>query len=164
MQPIIKTAEHQISFKLTDEYIASAYADVESMGMMQYLHFLVVHGPDKKPEFFVCAEWLDHDTLNKFGPVLGVFSSTGHGNMGYDKQWLDISLFILKAVELARVELELDDDGLSEGEAWALTNVLKKIQCLNEGITSQYLSSAYLNAMSKYDDQLVAYLQKSHCC
>jgi hypothetical protein len=66
MQPKIKTAEHQISFKLTDEYIASAYADVESMGMMQYLHFLVVHGPDKKPEFFVCAEWLDHDTLNKY--------------------------------------------------------------------------------------------------
>lgn len=164
MQPIIKTAEHQISFKLTDEYIASAYADVESMGEMQYLHYLVVHGPEKMPEFFVCAEWLDHNTLNKNGPVLGVFSSTGHGNMGYDKQWLDINLFILKAVELARVELELDDDGLSEGEAWALTNVLKKIQCLSEGSTSQYLSIAYLDAMSKNGARLVAYLQKSNCC
>jgi hypothetical protein len=84
--------------------------------------------------------------------------------MGYDKQWLDINLFILKAVELARVELELDNDGLSEGEAWALTSVLKKIQCLNEGSTSQYLSTAYLDTMSRYDDRLVAYLQKPRCC
>ena len=164
MQPIIKTAEHQISFKLTDEYIASAYSDVESMGMMQYLHFLVVHGPDKKPEFFVCAEWLDHDTLNKFGPVLGVFSSTGHENLGSDKRWLDIDLFVLKAVEITRVELELEDDGLNEGEAWALTNVLKKIQSHSEGGASQYLSDAYLHAMTKNDDRLVAYVQKSNCC
>ena len=162
MQPKIKTAEHQISFDLTDKYIASVYAKVESMGMMQYLHFLVVHGPEKKPEFFVCAEWFDKDTLDNFGPVLGAFSSTGHENIGDDKRWLDIDLFVLKAVEIARIELELDDEGINEGEAWALTNVLKKIQCRDEGGTSQYLSDAYLHAMSKNDDRLVAYLRKSN--
>lgn len=161
MQPKITTAEHQISFTLSEAYTASVYTKVETTGYMQYQHFLVVHSLDKQPIFFVCAEWFDENILEQYGPTLGVFSSAGHENYGDDKKWSDIDLFVLSAIEIATQQLGLADEGLNEGEAWALTQVLKKVQCLTGADTSKYLSDAYLQAMSKNDGRLVVYLQAS---
>jgi hypothetical protein len=160
MQPKITAAEHQISFKLATDYTASVYTEVKSTGLMQYLHFLVVHGPDKQPLFFVCAEWFDEITLANSGPVLGVFSSMGHENIGSDRSWLDIDLFVLNAIQVAMQELELEDDGINDGEAWALTHVLKKVQRLDGENAPQYLADAYLQTISKNDARLAAYLQR----
>ncbi len=134
------------------------------MGFMQYLHFLVVHGPDKQPVSFVCAEWFDEDILAHSGPTLGVFSATAHLNFGSDKKWQDIDLFVLNAIIIAIQELGLDvgEEGLNDGEAWALTHLLKKIQCIGGEDTPEYLAEAYLQAMSKNDDRLATYLQRSN--
>ncbi len=162
MQPKISAAKHQISFALSKDYTASVYAEVASMGLMQYLHFLVVHGPDQQPLFFVCAEWFDESILANSGPVLGVFSSTGHENRGSDRSWLDIDLFVLNAIQVAMQELGLEDDGINDGEAWALTRVLKKIQGLDGENTPKWLADAYLKTMSTNDARLAACLQKSN--
>lgn len=162
MQPKIAAAKHQISFKLSADYMASVYTEVESMGSMQYLHFLVVRGPDKQPIFFVCAEWLDQETLANFGPVLGAFSSTGHENLGSDRNWLDIDLFVLNAIQVAMQELGLEDEDeeLNDGEAWALTHVLDKVQCLGGRNTPKHLIDAYMKTLLKNYVKLVAYLQR----
>lgn len=162
MHPKIKTATHQISFNLAEDYFASIYSEVESLGVMQYLHFLVVHDVEKFPIYFVCAEWFDKSTLEDSGPVLGAFSSTGHTNFGPNMQWGDIDLFALKAIDVVREKFGLADDGLTEGEAWALTHVLKTLQSSNAGSAPDGLADAYWQAMSKNDSRLVAYLRKSN--
>jgi hypothetical protein len=160
MEPDIVGAEHQISFKLEKNYVASVYTEVESIGSMKYLHFLVVLGRDRQPVFFVCTEWFDEDILSNSGPVLGIFSSTGHQNLGSDKKWLDIDLFVLNAIQIAIKELGIKNKKIKEGEAWALTHLRKKIECLGEGSIPQYLADAYLQTMSKNDARFDAYLQR----
>jgi hypothetical protein len=162
MEPDIAAAEHQISFKLAKNYVASIYTEVESIGSMEYLHFLVVLGRDRQPVCFVCAEWFDEDILSNSGPILGIFSPTGHQNLGADKKWSDIDLFVLNAIQIAIKELGIKNKDFNEGDAWAFAHLREKVECLDEGSTPKYLAEAYLQAISKNDARFDAYLQRKN--
>lgn len=53
MQPKIANAQCRISFALAENYLASLYGDIESQGIIQYHHLLVIYGPDKEPCLFL---------------------------------------------------------------------------------------------------------------
>jgi len=128
MQPKITNAQRKVSFALSADYTASLYGDIESPGMIQYHHLLVIHGTDKAPCLFFCSEWSKADPTYKDQPILGVFSGHGHDSYDESANWLDDALFVLGSFELAREILHLENLGMAEGEAWAMAEILKRIQ------------------------------------
>jgi hypothetical protein len=56
MHPKIANSQRRISFALSEDYLASLYSDIESAGVIQYHHLLVIYGPDKQPCLFFGSE------------------------------------------------------------------------------------------------------------
>ncbi len=159
MQPKIVSAVRRLSFALSEDYLASLYGEIESAGIIQYHHLLVIHGPDEEPRLFFGAEWSKLDPCYKDEPMLGVFSGDGHGNCGGSVDWLDDALFVLGSIKLAREILRLADSGLVEGEAWALTEILKRLQRPSNDATLVRHRSGYEEALRSNDERMVAYMK-----
>ncbi len=161
MQPKIANAQRRVSFGLSEGYFASLYGDIESAGIIQYHHLLVIYGPDKQPCLFFGSEWSGLDPSYKNEPVLGSFSEAGHGNHGSSLNWLDDALFALKAFELAREILGIEDSGMAEGEAWAMAEILKKIQRPSDDETLVRHRTGYEEALRCNDERMVDYMKAS---
>lgn len=159
MQPKIINAERKVSFPLNDDYMASLLGNIESAGMIQYHHLLVIFGPDRQPCLFIGAEWNLHETSNKNEPVLGVFFEGGHQSSFGSCDLLDDALFVLKAFTVARELLAIESDELAEGEAWALTQVLKRFQDRANPLYAPCQES-YGEALRHNDARIVAYFAK----
>lgn len=160
MQPIITNAQRRISFAITEDYLASLYGDIESGGIIQYHHILVVYGPDKEPCLFFCSEWNRANPKFKDEPILGVFSEDSHSNFGGSVNWLDDALFVLGAFELAREILHIENLGLAEGEAWAMAEILKRLQRSPDDEELMRHRSGYEEAIRQNDERMVAFMKK----
>lgn len=158
MQPKIENAQRRISFAVVDGYVASLYGGIESAGIIQYHHLLVIYGPDKQPCLYFASEWNGADPTYKDEPILGVFSAEGHNNYGGSVDWLDDALFVLSAYEYAREILHVEDSGMAEGEAWAMAEILKRIQRPSDDAVLVRHRSGYEQALSRNDERMVAYM------
>lgn len=161
MQPKITNAQRKVSFALSADYTASLYGDIESPGVIQYHHLLVIHGPDKEQFLFFCSEWSKAVPTYKDQPILGVFSEHGHDSYDESVNWLDDALFVLGAFELAREILHLEKLGMAEGEAWAMAEILKRIQRPQNDDELVRHRSAYEAALRQNDESMVEYMKIS---
>ena len=159
MQPKIINAERKVSFPLNDEYMASLLGNIESAGIIQYHHLLVIYGPDREPCLFIGAEWNLHDPSYKNEPVLGVFSGEAHESWEGSSDLVDDVLFVLKAFSIAREILQIENTELAEGEAWAMAQVLKRFQDAENPLYAPHIEG-YTQALRCNDLRMVAYLQK----
>lgn len=159
MQPKIVSAVRRLSFALSEDYLASLYGEIESAGIIQYHHLLVIYDSGEAPCLFFGAEWSKLDPCYKDEPMLGVFSGDGHGNCGGSTDWLDDALFVLGSIKLAREMLRFEDSGLVEGEARALTEILKRLQRPSNDATLVRHRSGYEEALRSNDEQMVAYMK-----
>jgi hypothetical protein len=158
MAPKITDAERLISFELPNGYAASMLGNIEAPGMIQYHYVLVVFGQDKKPCKFYASEWSRLDPSYRNEPVFGVFSEGGHANIGGSPNWVDRALFLLRAVEVAKEDLLIEGTALTEGEAWALTDILKSVQ--DPKADKKQLQRERWAAISRNDARLVSYMKR----
>lgn len=105
MQPKVTSANCLLSFDLSKDLKASLFHDIKSAGAIQYHYLLVVFALDAKPILFVGSEWNAAVPFYKEEPVLGVFTTNLHHNLGNAANWRDPHLFALRAIEVARKEL-----------------------------------------------------------
>lgn len=161
MQPKITNAQRKVSFALSNDYTASLYGDIESPGIIQYHHLLVIHGPDKAPCLFFCSEWSGADPTYKDQPILGVFSEHGHDSYDESVNWLDDALFVLGSFELAREILHLEKLGMAEGEAWAMAEILKRLQRPSDDEELVRHRSGYEAALRKNDESIAEYMKSA---
>lgn len=158
LAPKITDAERLISFELPNGYAASMLGNIEAPGMIQYHYVLVVFGQDKEPCKFYASEWSRLDPSYRNEPVFGVFSEGGHANMGGSPNWVDPALFLLRAVEVAKEDLLIEGTDLTEGEAWALTDILKSVQ--DPKADKKQLERERWAAISRNDARLVSYMKR----
>lgn len=159
MQPKIVNAERLAVFHLPAGYVATLLGNVESAGIIEYHYVMVVFGPDQQICLFTGSEWSNLDPSYKSEPVFGIFSEDGHAGCGGSPDWVDPALFVLRSVEAVKEHFSITDPELSEAEAWALTQVLKRIQELpSEPDTPE--KAPLWAALSKNDARLVEYMKK----
>ncbi len=159
MQPKIVNAERLAVFHLPAGYAATLLEKVESAGVIEYHYVMVVFGPDQQICMFTGSEWSNLDPSYKNEPVFGIFDEGGHAGCGGSPDWLDPALFVLRSVEAVKERFSISDPELSEAEAWALTQVLKRIQEL-PGEPGVPQKAALWAALSKNDARLVEYMKK----
>lgn len=159
MVPKIASAETQAVFCLNGGYVASLLEGIESAGIIQYHHLLVVYSPDQQPCLFVGSEWSKLDPSYKNVPILGVFTNAGHQGRGGSPDWLDDSLFVLRAIEIARTCLSLTDEEMCEAEGWAMARILAKLGRGQNDPDLDLHRDSYRAALARYDSKLVAYLK-----
>jgi hypothetical protein len=162
MEPQVTRAECLLSFDLSDKFTASLFGNIESPGAIQYHYLLVVFGQDTKPCFFVGSEWSRLDPSYKDEPVLGAFTADGHSNFGGSAIWRDEYLFLLRAVEVARGQIQLKEGSLTQGEAWALTRILERVKQHPDAPAPDSTNAAYREALSRNDGRIAAFLKSSN--
>ena len=157
MHPKIVNAELIASFHFSPEIVANLLTNILSAGVIQYHYILVVFGEDRQPCLFTASEWSKFAPEHKVTPVFGIFVDDGHESQDGSPDWLDPALFVLQSIEFVSKHLGLLTSDLSEGEAWALTQIMKN---LNEEDQVQHHNSHHTN-LRKYDDRLAKYLQRT---
>ncbi len=157
MQPKILNAETVTSFQISPNIVATLLSNIESAGVIQYYQILVFFGENRQPCLFTASEWSKLVPEHKDLPVFGIFLDDGHKSQDGSSDWLDPPLFVLHSIEYAREHLGLLNTDLNDGEAWALTQIMKK---LNEQDQLQHHRS-YTTFLRKYDDRLARYLQRN---
>jgi hypothetical protein len=158
VQPKVTSANRLLSFDLSKGFRASLFGDIGAEGAIQYHYLLVVYSPDTNPILFVGSEWNAAVPFYKDEPVLGVFTGSGHHNLGNSATWRDPHLFALRAIEVAREELQIGQGPLTNGEAWALTQMMKWLNQNPGDRSSGPQWEAYWSALSRNDGRLVAFL------
>jgi hypothetical protein len=159
MQPKIVDAERLAVFRLPAGFVATLLGNIESTGIIQYHYVMVVFDPDQQICLFTGSEWSNRDTSYKDTPVFGVFSKSGHINLGNAADWLDPALFVLRSVEMVKERFSITDAELSEAEAWALTRILERVQEL-PGAPDSPRKAPLWAALGKNDARLVEYMKK----
>lgn len=159
IQPKVANAERLAVFHLPAGYAATLLGNVESTGMIQYHYVMVVFGPDQQICMFTGSEWSKLDQSYKNEPIFGIFDEAGHAGCGGSTDWLDPALFVLRSIEAVKKRFSITDPDLSEAEAWALTQILKRIQELSGEPDSPPMASLCA-ALSNNDARLVDYMKK----
>jgi len=157
VEPKIISAETETSFHISPEIVANLLTNIVSAGVIQYHHILVVFGEDRQPCLITASEWSNFAPEHKDTPIFGVFLEDSHDSQDDSPDWLDSSLFVLQSIAFVSKHLGLSTPDLSEGEAWALTQIMKN---LNEGNQVSHHKS-YLTYLRKYDERLAKYLQRT---
>jgi len=160
MQPIIKSATSTITFAISDRNRACLFGEIQAPGIVQYHSLLAIYGHEKDPICFYAAEWNRMDPSTVEEPVFGIFADGKHSNLGASRVWRDPYLFLLKAVELARSDFEVKSTALSEGEAWALTSILKSLNAAKAQGKPVAQEAAYWEAVRHNDGRPPALLQQ----
>lgn len=161
MEPKVTTAKCLVSFELSEGFKASLFGDIESEGAIQYHYLLVVFSREAKPNLFIGSEWSAAVPSYRDEPVLGVFTASGHHNLGSSACWRDAHLFMLRGVEVARKELQIDEGPLTVGEAWALTQIMKWLNQNPGDRATDPRKAAYWNALSRNDRRLSEFLRSA---
>lgn len=157
MQPKIIAAKAVASFEISPKFSATLFSEIESAGTIQYYYVLVVFGEDEQPCIFTASEWSKFSPEYKDAPVFGVFLDDQHMSQDSSSDWLNPALFVLKSIQFCNEHLGLSTPDLSDGEAWALTRIMKG---LNEGGYVEHHNS-YRLSLQKYGDQLTKYLRRT---
>jgi hypothetical protein len=108
----------------------------------------------------VASEWSSLDPSYKDEPVLGVFTSNAHHNLGNSASWRDVYLFLLRAVEITREMLKIEEGSLTHGETWAVMRIMQWLNQHPDGEATDPQRAAYRSALSRNDRQ-IAELMKS---
>lgn len=157
MEPRYTAAEKVTVFKLSNTLTAALFKNVESAGVIQYYHMLIVLGPPNGVvEKYYTSEWSRAMPDVKDTPVFGVFEKDCHRYVSESPGWRDINLFLLHAIELAREEFSIQDSSLNDGELWALNNLFKE---LNDDL-GKGLKPPANPAISRYEARLADYFDK----
>jgi hypothetical protein len=157
VQPKIVSAETETSFHISPEIVANLLTKIVSAGVIQYHHILVVFDEERQPCLFTASEWNKFTPEHKDTPIFGVFHEHAHDSQDASPDWLDPSLFVLHSIEFVSKHLGLSTPDLSEGEAWALTQIVKN---LNDDTQAKHHES-YQTYLRKFDQRLVKYLQRT---
>jgi hypothetical protein len=157
LQPKIVNAKTVTSFHLSPEIVANLLTNIVSAGVVQYHHILVVFGEDRQPCLFTASEWSNFAPEHKDTPIFGFFLEDIHDSQDPSPDWLDSSLFVLQSIVFVSEHLGLSTQDLSEGEAWALTQIVKN---LNENNEVNHHKS-YKTFLRKYDERLAKYLKRT---
>ncbi len=157
MQPKIVNAEAVASFHISSEIAGNLLTNIVSAGVVQYHHILVVFGEDRQPCLITASEWSNFAPEHKDTPIFGVFLEGKHDSQDASPDWLDPSLFVLQSIEFVSKHLGLSTTDLSEGEAWALTQIVKNLNERNQ-VNHHKSYKVYLR---KYDVRLAKYLKRT---
>ncbi len=160
MQPKIVNAERLAALHLPGGYVATLLGNIESVGIIEYHYVMVIFGPDQQICLFTGSEWSNLNPSCKDEPVFGVFSKTEHANCGCSADWLEAGLFVLRTVEYVKEHFGITDPELSEAEAWALTQTLKRIQEL-PGAPDSPQKAPLWTAINNNDARMVEYMKKN---
>jgi hypothetical protein len=161
MHPRIVTARQLLTFNLA-RYSVRLLVDVQSAGGVQYHHVLSIYKPGGEPCMHFAAEWNTFDPAHKDAPIFGIFNDDKQSFDNLHPECSEIPLFLLLALDRAKVELGLADDLASDGEAWALTEVVNKVQKANDRPDSVRFSHQYREALHRYGDRLQ--VEPNPCC
>jgi hypothetical protein len=161
MHPRIVSARQLLTFNLA-RYSVRLLVDVQSAGGIQYHHVLPIYKPGGEPCMHFAAEWHTVDPANKDTPLFGVYIGDAHSSDGKHPECGEIPLFLLLAVDSAKSELGLPDDAASDGEAWALTEVVNRVQKANDRPGSVRFIKQYREVLHRYGYRL--HVEHSHCC
>ena len=157
MEPLISSAKLKISLSLSGYYSALLYCNIKSIGSIRYHHLLVIEGACGEKRLIFGSEWNGADQTYKNEPMLGVFNEGRHRNFGESVSWLDDTLFVLEAFRLTRKILDIKGRNLAEGEAWALSEITKKLKKSSDDEQLVLHLKEYEKALSKYDKRLISY-------
>ncbi len=92
--------------------------------------------------------------------MFGTFDYAGHSSDDTFPDCLDVSLFLLRAVELARERLGIPVLELNEGEIWALTRIVKALGAPDRPAEVERFMPGYTAALAKNDERMAAFLQR----
>ena len=159
MQPKIVSAGRLAAFHLPAGYAATLLEKVESAGVIEYLYVMVVFGPDQQICMVTGSEWSNLEPSYKNEPGFGISDEVGHAGCGGSPDWLDPALFVVRSVDAVKERFSITDTELTEAEAWALTQILKRIQEL-PGEPGSPQKAALWAALSKNDARLVEYMKR----
>jgi len=157
LQPKIVNAEAVVSFHISPEIVANLLTNIVSAGVVQYHHILVVFGEDRQLCLITASEWNNFTPEYKDTPIFGVFLEDKHDSQDASPDWLDPSLFVLQSIEFVSQHFGLSTHDLSEGEAWALTQIVKNLNEVNQVKHHQ----SYKTYLRKYDERLAKYLRRT---
>jgi hypothetical protein len=160
MQPKMVDAERLAVLRLPAGYVATVLEKIKSAGIIQYHYVMVVFGPDHNICMFTGSEWSSLDPSYKNEPMFGVFDKTGHANYGRCSDWLEPALFVLKSVEIVKDQFSIEDSELCEAEAWAMIQILKRLEELSDEPDSPQKVSL-LAAIKQNDSRLAAFMKKN---
>lgn len=127
MYPQIVQATPFLTFNLSEKYRATLLIDVESAGMIQYLHVLSIEDTDGIPVLHFGAEWSTLQPEFKDEPIFGQFDASGHSSDTEFPECRDLPLFLMRAVSVARRLLQVPDEGLVDGEVWAVGQMVMRL-------------------------------------
>ncbi len=161
MHPRIVSARQLLTFTLA-RYTVRLFVDVRSAGGIEYHHVLSIYRPGGEPCMHFGAERETVDAANKDTPIFGVYIDDAHSSDGDHPECREIPLFLLLAIERAKAELRLPDDLASDGEAWALIEVVNQVQKANDRPGSVRFIKQYLAALHKYGERLR--VESNACC
>ncbi len=145
---------------MSEDYEAVLLVEVKSAGAIQYHHVLTVLDGIGQPVAHYAAEWSALDPTYKDLPVFGTFDYAGHSSDDTFPDCLDPSLFLLRAVELARERLGIPVGELNEGEAWALTRILKAVGSPDRPAGVERFMPGYTAALAKNDARVATLLER----
>ncbi len=160
MNPRITDATVAVQFDLSEDYEAVLLVEVKSAGVIQYHHVLTVMDEIGQPVVHYAAEWSALDPSYKDQPMFGTFDYAGHSSDDNVPSCLDPSLFLLRAVELARERLCISVGELNEGEIWALTRILKALGASDRPAECERFVPGYTAALAKNDARMATFLER----
>lgn len=161
MHPKIVSARQLLTFSLA-RYTVRLFVDVRSAGGTEYHHVLSVYRPGGDPCMHFGAEWSASDPAHKETPIFGVYIDDTHSSYGEHPECQEIPLFLLLAIDRAKGELRLPDDLASDGEAWALIEVVNQVQKANDRPGSVRFIKQYIEALHRYGERLR--VESNACC
>jgi hypothetical protein len=161
MHPRIVSARQLLTFNLA-RYSVRLFVAVRSAGGTEYHHVLSIYKPSGEPCMHFAAEWNTADLATREAPLFGVYIGNTHRSDDEHPERGEIPLFLLLAVDSAKTELDLPDDLASDGEAWALTEVVNRVQKSNDKPGSVRFIKQYREALHRYGYRLR--VEPSACC
>jgi hypothetical protein len=121
--PIVEGGTPTKRFRFSD-YRAVVVTDLKSLGTVEYLYIMPVFraGTD---EVCLCVASEKNEMYGRNFPgdrtieprgshSLGLFPGQGHMNFSSSNDWADLEKFTVKALEIARQHLKVDDNAIEE--------------------------------------------------
>ena len=149
------------TFNLSRDWTATFLENVISTDRLRYHYLLAVQQEQANaPELWIASEWNATESETFESPRIGMFSATGHLGLGSDPRWMDPSLFLLQAVELARVQINRPANGLGDPETWAISRMWALIRQRLKDVERPELLADYRSAVANYQYQVQARIRQ----
>jgi hypothetical protein len=115
--PLVKSMNRVGGVPLGEKHSALLFDNIQSAGSVQYAFLLTVfdHGT-QEPVYFVASEVNEMAAILGGGShFLGIFSGSGHANLGASDEWGDPQKFFPEALRLATEQFGVSVENQSPG-------------------------------------------------